>query len=70
MKIKKTIEVPDKTIELSHGDHVEIYIRERDLLFDFSCDETGNCFAIPKTELKEMLREKKCKKRHVGDRSC
>lgn len=56
MRIKKTIEVPDKTIELSHNDKVEIYIRDRDILFDFSCDGTGNCFAIPKKELMEMAK--------------
>ena len=55
MRIKKTIEVPDKTIELSHNDKVEIYIRDRDILFDFSCDGTGNCFAITKKELMEMI---------------
>ena len=38
MKIKKTIEVPDKVIELSHGDRVSIYVRERDILFEFYCE--------------------------------
>jgi len=56
MRIKKTIEVPDKTIELSHNDKVEIYIRKNDILFDFYCDGTGNCFAISKKELKEMAK--------------
>ena len=48
--------LPDKIIEMSHGDRVNIYIRERDILFEFYCDGTGNCFAIPKRDLKEMIR--------------
>ena len=55
--MKKEIKIiPDKTIELSHGDRVDIYIRKRDILFDFFCDGTGNCFTIPKEELKEMIK--------------
>jgi hypothetical protein len=56
MKKTTVTEVPDKEIELSHGDKVWIYIRERDILFEFYCDGTGNCFAIPKRDLKEMIR--------------
>lgn len=56
MKKKQTIEVPDETIELTQGDRVNIYIRERDILFDFFCDGTGNSFAIPKKDLKEMCK--------------
>lgn len=54
--MKKEIEIPDETIEMAHGDRVNIYVREKDILFDFFCDGTGNCFAIPKEELKEIAK--------------
>lgn len=53
--IKKLI-IPDKTIELDHGDKVEIYIRPNSIRFDFACDGTGNSFILNKKELKEMIK--------------
>lgn len=59
--MKKQIEIPDKEIQLSHGDKVKIYIRKKNILFFFSCDGTGNCFKLSKEELKEMIAHEKRK---------
>jgi hypothetical protein len=53
---KETKIIPDRVIEMEKGDKVNIYIRKRDILFSFYCDGTGNCFAIPKEDLKEMIK--------------
>jgi hypothetical protein len=53
MEIKT--EIPDKIIELSLGDKVEIYVRKKEVAFHFYCDGTGNCFALTKEELRKWL---------------
>lgn len=50
------IEIPDKEIELSHGDKIKIYIKKNSVEFDFFCDGTGNSFELTKDELKEMIK--------------
>lgn len=54
--MKKTIEIPDKTIELSHGDKVEIYVRNFEILFSVFCDGTGQAFAIKKEEIRKWVK--------------
>ena len=55
--MKKQIKIiPDKRIELSCGDFVEIYIKKNEIEFHFYCDGTGNYFRITKKELKEMIK--------------
>jgi hypothetical protein len=55
--MKKQIKIiPDKTIELSHGDKVDIYIDKWIVEFRFYCDGTGNIFELTKDELREMLK--------------
>jgi hypothetical protein len=46
--MRKTIEIPDKEIQLTQGDEVKIYVRKKDILFFFFCDGTGNTFIISK----------------------
>ena len=54
--MKKQIIVPDKTIELSYGDKVDIYVNKKDIDFSFFCDGTGNVFTLTKEELKELIK--------------
>lgn len=54
--MKKILEIPDLTLELSHGDRVNIYVRKKEILFDFFCDETGNYFTLTKQQLMEMCK--------------
>ena len=53
--MKKQIDIPDKTIELSHGDKVEIYVDEDKINFHFFCDGTGNCFALTMDEINDLM---------------
>ena len=55
--MKRQIELPDKTLQLSCGDKVEIFIRKDDVLFSFSCDGTGNSFKLSKDELFTMAQQ-------------
>jgi hypothetical protein len=55
--MRKEIRIlPDKTIELSWGDRVEIYVKKNKIEFHFACDGDGNCFELTKDELREMLK--------------
>jgi len=53
---KNIIVVPDKEIELEHGDSVKIYVKKKEVDFTFCCDGTGNVFSLTKEELKEMIK--------------
>lgn len=55
MKRKVIIEA-DRTIQLTHGDYVNIYVQKNRILFNFFCDGTGNSFSLTKKELRKMLR--------------
>lgn len=54
--MKQTIQIPDKEIQLTQGDHVKIYINKKDIDFAFYCDGTGNIFTLTKKELMEMCK--------------
>lgn len=53
MMVKK--EIPDKIIELSQGDIVQIFVRKNKLTFWFSCDGSGNVFELSKDEIKRLM---------------
>jgi len=56
-EIKRIVTIlPDKVIQLSHADKVEIYVKKKCIEFHFFCDGTGNVFTLTKEELKEMLK--------------
>lgn len=54
MIIKK--EVPDKIIDLSHGDRVAITVTKKEVRFDMFIDGAGNCFSLSKEELRDLIK--------------
>jgi len=54
--MKKTIELPDMEIKLSHGDKVCITSRKAEVVFDFFCDGTGNSFVLTKEDLRRLIK--------------
>ena len=52
----KAIIVPDKILELKHGDEVRVYTSKNKITFSIFCDGTGFDFSLTKDELKEMLK--------------
>lgn len=54
MRITK--EVPDKEIELSHDDHIKIYVKKNKIEFDCFIDRTGNTFSLTKEELRKWIK--------------
>lgn len=56
MKKVTITEVPDKIINLPHGDQANIYIEKDKLCFDIFCDGAGCSFELTKKELKEMIK--------------
>jgi hypothetical protein len=55
--MKKAITIiPDKEIQLEHGDKVKIYGNKHKIRFNFFCDGTGNSFCLTKQEIMELLK--------------
>jgi hypothetical protein len=55
--MKKSINIiPDKVIQLEHGDSVRIYGTKNMIEFHFFCDGTGNIFRLTKQEILNLLK--------------
>lgn len=63
MKKLDIIEVPDKVIDLKHGDKILIYVRNKTVLFSVHYDGDGTSFEINKKEMRRWVNgEQKIKK--------